>query len=347
MVRIARPGDNRARRNWSSATFARRTARYVATLLVPAFPALPTAPAFAGPAVGQFELKDLDNDVGEAEFQSQNAFFVGNSKRKVAETSPGEYAFDDNTVARARNALEMEFTLTSFFRLRVGIEYEKERFDDVELLADANRFSDWKLSEAAVEGVAILVPVKSDGVGFGLLAEFEHPVGGDEANTVTVGPILEAKSGPFSAILNLTLTHALSRGDKVAPDEVDDDKWDFSYAVQLKYDWSKSLALALEAYGTFERIGDTGERSENALLLGDSDQHRIGPVIYYSFELGPAEVGSRKTSPGSAHRDDRVVGVADDDGAEAPVATIGLGALFGLNSATSDATLKASLEIEF
>lgn len=323
--------------------------RYVATLLPLLACILLSEPASAGPAIGQFEVKDLDNDVGEVEFQSQNAFFVGNPKRKFIAEDPGEYTFGDNTVARARNSLEIELTLTSFFRLRIGIEYEKERFDDVEQLANANSFDDWKLSEAAIEGVAILVPVKSDGIGLGLLAEFEHPVGGNEANTIVFGPIVEARSGPFSAILNLTLTHAFSRGAKVEPDGVDDDKWDFSYAVQLKYDWSKSLALALEAYGTFERIGDTGERSESALLFGDSDQHRIGPVIYYAFDLGgPGKASRNGHATAGGRDDDKVVGVADDkDDNEAPVATIGIGALFGLNGATADTTLKASLEIEY
>jgi len=300
--------------------------------------------AQAGPAVGQFELKDLDAEYGEVELQSQNAFFYGNPSRRFTATEPGEYAFDENTVARQRNALEIEMTLTSFFRLRFGIEYEKERFDDVELPLQANRFDEFKLSEVAVEGVVVLVPVKGDGFGLGMLTEYESPVDGAEQKTLIFGPIFEVHRGPYSAILNLTLTHFFGGGDTFDPDFVADNKWDFSYATQLKYQVSPALALAIEAYGTIDRLGNTGRPSEAVKILGDDDQHRIGPLIYYSFEVGDRPAFGKSNDRDGARGEP--VGVADDD-REAPTATLGLGVLFGLNDATSDAALKASLEVEF
>lgn len=317
---------------------------YVVVLLAVLAIILEPTGAQAGPAVGQFEMKDLDAEVGEVELQSQNAFFYGNPRRRFVETGPGEFAFEENTVERQRNALEIEMTLTSFFRLRFGIEYEKERFDDAEIPLEANQYGAFELSEVAVEGVVILVPVKGDGIGFGMLTEYESPTGGDEQKTLVFGPIIEARRGPYSAIVNLTLTRFFGGGDALDPEYVADDKWDFSYAAQVKYAASASLAFAIEAYGTIDRIGSTGRPSAAAQIFGDDDQHRIGPLVYYSFELGAKASGPRRDDD---HDSGGPVALSGDDDRDAPTATIGLGLLFGLTDATADATLKASLEVEF
>jgi len=84
--------------------------------------------------------------------------------------------------------------------------------------------------------------------------------------------------------------------------------------------------MAIESYGTVERLGGTGHPSESALEFGDFNQHRIGPVAYISFE------------PGNEYE--------LREGYETQV-TLGLGAFAGLNQNTPDATLKLSLELEF
>ena len=38
----------------------------------------------AGPSIGQFEIKSLDAVPGRIEFQSQNAYTLGNPRRSVA-----------------------------------------------------------------------------------------------------------------------------------------------------------------------------------------------------------------------------------------------------------------------
>lgn len=288
--------------------------------------------AIAGPSVGQFEVKDLEAEPGTVEFQSQNAHSWGQSRRRFVEVAPGEYTYDDNSVTHQRHALEIEMSLTHFFRMRVGVEYEKERFDDPVSPAFANDFGGLKLEEIAAEGVVILVPVKDrNGVGLGALVEVEHSLesGG---KSVAFGPILEAQSGAWTAIANLMLVHDFG-GEK----SVRDSKWDFAYAAQLKYDTMESWALALEAYGTVDRLGDSGSPGEARALFGDHDQHRIGPVLYYTYKADT----SGSVSKVLINED-----FADDDD-EGTTITVGVGLLAGLTQNTPDATLKWTVEVEF
>ncbi|KUO62078.1 MAG: hypothetical protein APF80_06850 [Alphaproteobacteria bacterium BRH_c36] len=304
-------------------------------------------PVKAGPAVGQFELKDLDAEPGNLEFQSQNAHSFGQPRRRIMRDTDGDLLFDDNSVARQRHALEMEATLTTFLRMRVGIEFEKERFEDVDDIAFANAFADLKLDEIAVELVAILNPVpENGGIGFGALAEFEHPIqAGDDLNSIVFGPIVEAKYGPWGAIGNLTFVHHFGNGARGGRQPERDQKWDLAYAAQLSYAVSESWLLALEGYGTFDRLGNSGTPGEERAAFGDHDLHRAGPLVYYTFSTGKRHgvsearglTGSEDDESGNAKGD-------DDDGM---AVTLGVGMLFSLNDNTPDQTLKWSVEVEF
>ncbi|MGD9785609.1 MAG: hypothetical protein AB7E80_07895 [Hyphomicrobiaceae bacterium] len=298
-------------------------------------------PAAAEPAIGQFELKGLEAEPGRVEFQSQNAFVMGNPRRRFAPDAPGEFVYDENEVQRLRHALEIEMSLTRFWRMRVGIEFEKERLDDPPAPALANAFDDLKLTEVALESVIILKPVSENGIGFGLLTEFEHPFGSAGLNSIVFGPIIGARSGAWTALLNLTLVHFFGAGE-ITPDGLEkDNKWDLAYAAQLKHDFSESWALALEAYGTFDRLGSTGRPGEGALAFGDHDQHRAGPVLYYAWRSAAAGGGEVRGLDGD---DGKATGDGDDGGVEV---TLGTGLLFGFNDNTPAATLKLSLEVEF
>lgn len=313
----------------------------------------------AEPAIGQFELKDLENEAGEVELQSQNAYAFGQPRRRVTETGPGAFAYDDNSVTRQRHALEIEMTMTRFFRMRVGVEFEKERFDEPASPAQADGFAALELTEVAVEGVAILKPIPEDGgFGFGILSEFEHPLATGELNSILFGPILGVRSGAWSGLLNAMFIRHFGSGERGEDGRERDDKWDIGYAAQIKYDWVPSWALALEAYGTFDRIGNSGQSSEAAELFGDHDQHRAGPVVYREWRVGS---GNRVAGRGS-HRSSRSLVKAssldgdddrkdvrkpDDDGEEGALVRLGTGVLFGLNDNTPDTTLKLSVEFEF
>lgn len=304
---------------------------------------LPTC-AIAGPAIGQFELKDLEAEPGSVEFQSQNAHSWGQPRRKTQNEGGGEFLYDDNSIARQRHALELEWSLATFLRLRVGIEYEKERLDDPEQLSFANAFADLKLDEVAIEVVTILKRVpESGGIGFGTLTEFEHPLSGDELNTINFGPIVQAKQGPWGAIGNLIFIHHFGNGERGSGPPERDRKWDLGYATQLSYTLNENWMFALEGYGTFDRLGNSGTPGDERAAFGDHDQHRVGPLVYYAFSLGE---GASFASGSSVGLEDDDEGAGGDEKDEVEV-SIGVGMLFGLNENTPDQTLKWSIEVEF
>lgn len=287
-------------------------------------------PAAADPAIGQFELKTLESSPGYLEFQSQNAWSFGQPGRKSADVG-GEEVFDDNAVIRQREALEMEMGFTRYLKMRVGIEFEQERIDDPESPEEADSFASLKLDEIGTELIAVFIPRDGDGFGVGTVVEFERPLEAGEQMSLIMGPIFEYASGPWLVAAIPMLVHDFG-GD---PDEdgIKDDKWDFAYAAQVAYSFSETWTLALEAYGTVERLGSTGTRGEAALTFGDHDQHRLGPILYYSYDVG------RSLRPDPRR---------DSDGEiETSEVSVGLGLLAGLNDNTPDATLKLSVEVDF
>jgi len=294
--------------------------------------------AAAGPAVNQFELKDLDAEPGRVQLQSQNAHSFGQPDRKIAFDDDGP-VLDDNSVIRQRHALEMELSLSHFFRLRLGVEFEKERLEEPDDLALANAFDELKFEEVAIEGVTIFSRVpEAGGVGVGMLAEVQFPVGSDDLNSIVIGPIFEAKSGRWAAVANITFVQFFGNGERGGPIPERDNKLDLAYAGQVSYAWSDAWNFAVEAYGTFDRLGNSGMPGEERAFFGDHDLHRVGPLVYYTFDAG-----------GTGGLSQAAVGLSDDhEGEENGVeVSIGTGVLFGLNENTPDATLKWSVEVEF
>lgn len=281
---------------------------------------LAAAPCGAEPFVGQFELKTLESDRGRFEFQSQNAWSRGQPARRIAD-GPDGLLFDENAVTRERYALELEAGFSRRLKMRVGTEFERERIEDPDGVLHANDFGELDLAELGVEVIAVLAPREGDGAGLGVVVEFERPVDGKEPSHLVIGPIVEFESGPWFAAAVPMLVYAF--GGDTEDGELTDDKWDFGYAAQLTYTWAARWAFAVEAYGTVERLGGTGRPSEAARRFGDFDQHRMGPVLYYTRGVG-----------GGAAREPLDL-------------TVGLGLLAGLNGNTPDDTLKLSVELEF
>ncbi|MDO9383066.1 MAG: hypothetical protein Q7T86_09425 [Hyphomicrobiaceae bacterium] len=279
---------------------------------------LVAGPARAGPAVGQFEIKSLNAEPGEIEVQSQNAYSLGMPKRQTRSTADG-LAGDDNSLPRQMHALEIEAGFSHHFKTRVGIEFEKERVDEFSSAGEAGHFDAIKLDEFEIEAILVVKRRLGDGFGFGLLAEYEHPFESSGQRTVTAGPIFEWGHGPWLASLNPRVTQFFGG----AADDFGrrDNKLDFGYAAAVKYKASDRLDFALEAYGVLERVAGSGDPGLEAQLFGDFDQHRLGPVVYFTFPHG---------QPGS----------------EAET-KLGVGTLLGLNDDTPDATLKLSVEVVF
>lgn len=296
-----------------------------------------TSCAAAEPFIGQFEVKTLDSAAGSFEFQSQNAWSWKNPARRITGDDANGFVADENAVARQRHALELEIGFTRFIKTRVGIEFEKERLDELVSVAQSNDDDELKLAEVGAEVIAILAPRDTDGAGMGVVVEIEGPVDQEEPNHLTVGSIVEVRSGAWFVTVIPMLVHSF--GGDTEQGERADDKWDFAYATQLRHDFSERWSLALEGYGTVERLGSSGHRSDSARLFGDFDQHRLGPVLYYTHALGNAWRASRHAT-GST----RLSG-ADEE--EDTSLAIGLGLLEGLNENTPDHTLKLSIEVQF
>lgn len=294
------------------------------------------SPAAAEPFIGQFELKNLESAPGSFEFQSQNAWSWGLPPRRVASDVDG-VEFDENEITRARYALEVEMGLTSILKMRVGIEFEQERFDEPETVQQANRFDELSLTEVGAELIAVLVPREGDGAGFGVVAEVEGPLDQEDSNTLVLGTIIEFQSARWFAAAVPMLVHDFG-GDTQDGERIDN-KWDFAYAAQLAFALSESWSLALEGYGTVERVGSTGHPSDAAELFGDFNQHRLGPVLYYTHDSGGVRI--ERSTGASALRP------ADGEGAASTTLSVGVGLFAGLNDDTADHTLKLSIEVDF
>jgi len=286
--------------------------------------------AQAEPVIGQFELKTLESELGSIELQSQNAWSWGHPDRRAA-VDDSELLFDENDATRRRHALEIEVGFSPAIKMRAGVEFEQERFDEPATLDQANRFDELELTEVGVELVAILTPRHGDGAGWGIVVELEHPLEDEEPDTVFLGTIFELKSGPWFAAAVPMVAHVF--GGRADAGERIDRKWDFTYAAQVAYTISNDWMLAFEAYGTIERLGDSGHASESARQFGDFNQHRAGFILYRTHNFT-----QRLSGLGASSDDD------SDDGA---TLTVGLGLLTGLNRNTPNHTLKLSIELDF
>lgn len=268
----------------------------------------------SSPAINQFEIKDLDVEVGQWEFQSQNAHSWNQPRRRFIEDKPGDFEYDDNSVVRARHALEAEAGVLDWLRMRVGVEFGKERLDDPPALFLGDDFDALKLEEIAVEWVAVFIPVEPHRVGLGLLVEYQHLLESEEPNSIVLGPIVETEWAGWELVLNPTFVHFFGGNPR-------DTKVDFAYGAHILYDMTLALNVGIEAYGTLERLWSTGTRSVESSLFGEHDLHRLGPTAYYQH----------------------IFAGGDDQ----QVLSIGLGLLFGMNDNTPDYIFKWSVEFEF
>jgi hypothetical protein len=290
----------------------------------------------AEPFIGQFEPKTLESSPGSLEFQSQNAWSWGQPARRVASDGADGFLMDENAVTRERYALELQVGIAQFLKTRVGIEFEKERLDEPASIAQANDFDELKLAEIGAEVIAVVLPKDGDGIGLGFVAEIEGPVDQEEPYHLVLGTIVEFRSGNWFASTVPMVVHSF--GSDTEENERADAKWDLAYTVQLEYDFSERWSLAIEGYGTVERLGGSGHPSESSKMFGDFDQHRVGPVIYYHHRFG-APKPMRRSLEGSASTSD-----SEEEGKNL---TIGVGLLEGLNGNTADHTLKLSIEYQF
>ena len=155
--------------------------------------------------------------------------------------------FDENAAIAERYALELEMGFTEILKMRVGIEFEKERLDEPESIDEANDFDDLQLSELGVELIWVLSPREGDGGGYGLVAEIERPTDDEESSSLILGPIIEFQSGHWFAAAVPMLVYAF--GGEADEGEKVDNKWDFAYAAQVTYSFSPRWSSHSKATG--------------------------------------------------------------------------------------------------
>ena len=271
------------------------------------------------PALAQFEVQQPEIHKGEVEIEYHGAYLSGRP------APPTE-------VKRHGHEAEIWFGITDWWAIGAAVEAEEERGED-------GRFGDFELSEGELQNKFEILPLEGDGFGASILVVYGRSLGtgvpGESEKELRFGPILKAAKGPVSVTANLFPVHVFDVEEKEFEDgalEIEDipDHWNFSYAWQVKYQKSDRLALGVEGFGEFEDIGGD--------LPGDDlERHRVGPVLYLSWEKGGHSL-SLKDSHGDEDHGHEDGGVAFE---------MAFGVLFGLNEDTSDVALKWDFEIEF
>jgi hypothetical protein len=310
--------------------------------------------ASTGATRAQFEVEEPEAQQGEVELEYNGDYHFGNPRRQVVEEG-GEIIADENEVLRQRHVFAMGFGLTNWFKLAFEAEFEQERLDDIDDIALANSFGDLEATEIEFEGIAVLRPLNGDGFGAAALISYAAALG-DDPNQFQIGPILKVAQGKWSATTNLFFVKSIGGGEREPDGSIfRDQRWDLDYAWRVAYQATERWALALEGFGTLNRLGDSGRKSEAVELFGDQDQHRLGPVAYYTFKHPRAARMASLKDPdgkgsangnGNSNSNGNGDGNGDDDD-EGTTVTAGFGVLFGLNEDTSDVALKWSLEVEF
>jgi hypothetical protein len=318
--------------------------------------ALIIAPEPAQGQFNQFEIKEPKVEKGEFEIEYSGDYSFGQPRRRFIETSPGEFEFDANEFTRQRHTIGIGYGFTKWLSLQIAAEAEEERFDDAETLARARSFDNLKFTEIQIEGTIVLVPAEKQGFGAAFLFEHNIAIERSEGDQLFLGAALQYTWGAWSATANLYAVKLFGGREELDDRFIQDERWDFQYAAQLKYQAGEKLALALESYGVVERLGNSGTKSEERELFGDFDRFLLGPVVYYSWgndndrKNGKKNKGMRvrgadaggKNGNGDKNGDDDKNG--DTDG---PSYTMGAGVLFGLNENTADVVLKWNLGAEF
>lgn len=321
--------------------------------------AMAAAVSFAGQAQAQFQVEEPEVEKGGVEIEYNGSYFNGIPKRRVVAIDGGEeFAADDNEQKRQGHEIELGLGLTNWVRITLGAEFEEERFEEVTSLDSGDRFHGLTGTEVSANAMIVMLPLKGNGIGLSMFVGASTAIESSEGNTFTIGPAIKLAQGPFSATANLFFSKAFGGdneeeinddGDSVVEERFDD-RWDFQYAYQFAYQYNSKLTLAVEGFGTVERLGDSGWSTQATAeviqeladvgvnyrsLFRDHDQHYVGPVVYYKL-LGEAE------GAGGGDDDEK-----EGEGGESPSLTMGLGVLFGLNSDTPDTAIKWSLASEF
>lgn len=198
------------------------------------------------------------------------------------------------------------YGITSWFKLGAKIGFEHP---------DGGKLD---ASYAVLETQAVLINPASTRIGLAWYTGFEVGLKQDASEALTFGPLLAL---------------SLSKGTTLLLNPLFQKSWnpsmpgvDFNYAWQLKRTISDNVAVGLEGYGVIPDVG-------NAPSV-DFQEHRLGPVLFLSHEMGGGDRGG-PMKLGATTEPDKGGGKVE----------LQIGVLFGFTDATPDATGRAKLAI--
>ncbi|MEZ5851352.1 MAG: hypothetical protein R3D68_11960 [Hyphomicrobiaceae bacterium] len=152
-----------------------------------------------------------------------------------------------------------------------------------------------------LEGQAVIVDPDKSRIGLAWYTGLDIGLKSDESEVLTFGPLISVK---LADKLALTLNPLLQKSWAPSTSGID-----FNYAWQIKRALAEAIALGAEGYGVIPDIGNAPG--------SDSQEHRLGPVLYLS----------------------------GGDGKDGPKVEFQIGVLFGMTEATADTTGRAKMAI--
>lgn len=237
-------------------------------------------------------------------------------EKGVELTYQGSYTDENSEGAYAHeHEIEASIGVTDWLQLGVSIGFEEEEFESS---------FDWSEIEASAK-IELIDPEQA---GFGLALygsinnEFSQDDDEKDSKTYAVGVLAEQHFDKWLVRGNLFYFADMGNSEDNEYDGID-------YSYQVRYQMNNNIAFGVEGYGTNTSFKDPGTE--------DTNEHKVGPVIYYSRELSkPSHNVAMKNND-----DD------DDDEEEGPETEANFGVLFGTNDDTADVTFKWGMALEF
>lgn len=239
---------------------------------------------------------------------------AGVEKGEVEVVYEGSYTDDNGEgVFEHEHEVEVEVGLFDWLKVGLGVAFEEEEGE-----------RDFEFSEIEAAATIALMDPEKNGFGFSLYGRISKEFAADADEP-------DEKEFALGVIAETEVNKILFRGNLFYISDIDaeaDERFSgVEYAYRISYQITDNIGLGVEGYGSHKDLDDPDAEDKNA--------HKIGPVIYFSTELG--ENGDDE----AANDDD------DDDEEEGTGFEAQFGVLFGTNDDTPDVTLKWNLGLEF
>lgn len=245
-------------------------------------------------------LEEAGVEKGEVEIQYEATYTDDNGE--------GAYEHEEE--------IEAQLGITNWLMLTVAIGFEEEEDE-----------SSFDFSEIEAAATIELIDPEKNGFGFSLFGRISREFAQEDDDK-------DEKEFAIGVIAEQTFNDKwLVRGNLFYIGDMkneEDEQFDgVEYAYQVRYQMTERFGFGVEGYGSHK---DYDAEDED-----DTNEHKVGPVFYFSTELD--------------RRHEQVSLKDDDDGKEDEEEGMELeaqfGVLFGTNDDTADVTFKWGLELDF